>query len=421
LLARAELQLGGSLLDAGRLELAVAWLREGVVHAREVGDDRNAAIGAIRSIYALGELERPQEALAAAREARALAQRVGDDDTLRVRILENEATVLPDGPGRIQRMEEALALRRANPELAAPPALAMALGNLAGYLPDAQRSRARALLLEALTLRQEALGPDHRDTLGTALQLAGLHAASRDWAACGSQAREVYARLDPSHAKHRVSAAGLAAACLRQEGRLDEGMALTLSALAEYPEGRIPASLRADLIEVEAGFLLRRREFAQAEKRLLAVLTIREEYADGPDHDVALSYHNLALLARESGELDRAERYATRAIEELVAVGGDAEVLLRSRTELGRVLLATGRAAAAVDSLEGELTVSTGRRVSAGTAAEAKGVYARALWEVGDERDRATALCREALDALPHDDEHAADRETLQQWLASRR
>jgi tetratricopeptide (TPR) repeat protein len=366
----------------------------------------------------LNELGRSDEARDTGRQARALVDRLQGDNTLLPGLLSAEARALPAGhPEKIALYEESLALRRADPKLADPIAMAATLNNLGANVGGEDPERAHAFFSEALQIRERVQGPDHPDALVNALNLVGLDYEVGNYGDCMERGPRVYAALPESELSGRALAAEIVAGCSIEVRAFVEGLewidrAIAIQAALD-PEGTSYAAM----LEIKAILVSHRAEWTETEALLQRALVLREALSRGPNGYVAHSRYRLAVAARQLGELDRAEAYARRSLTEAASIP-DAQGILHARTMLARILVDAGRHAEAVDVLAEYLDLPADGTVDPMYVANAKGVYASAAWEVGN-RSRAIELAREAADALARRPDFIAEHDEVRIWLGS--
>lgn len=419
--ARAQLQLGGSLIDVRQFEMAVTELQEGIDLAQALGDDRAMANSAPRLIYALGALERTDDAIAAGRLATAAAERLGDKE-LQVIILANEATALPNSQvrERARRYEKALEIRQSDPELGQPLAVAHLQHNLAGTLTWTDPERARALFEAALETRTQESGPSAMDTLSTRLSLLALDAPSR---ACLEEGPVLYEAAPASARRIRAETAYLVATCAEALGEPAEGL-LWARRAGEFHQSQPETTGYARVLELEGILLGASGKLDEGEAKLQRAILILESLAQGPTPRIAMARHNLAMFLRRGGRLERAEKYARRALAELQANSAGAYETSVVREGLSGVLLERGKFAEVLELWSEEF--EAGADASEGSTpllfAVAQAHYGRALWELRpDERARALQLVDAGLSVLERQEVKADDTRRLREWHDRRR
>ncbi len=221
--------------------------------------------------------------------------------------------------------------------------------------------------------------------------------------------------LSPGHPEMVFVLANLGLVA-RAQGRLqdaltDLGRALQITAKTGGPEHINAASIQQNI-----GSVL--QELGRRDEALAQLQRAREirEKALGPVHpEVASLRANIGALRGELGDTATAEAELGRSIVDLEAALGPAHPDLGDPLLwLAELLLRTGRGAEAVAPAERALALRRAATTRAKDRAVACFVLARALLAAHGDRDRATALAREARDA------HAPGeaRKEVERWLA---
>ena len=186
------------------------------------------------------------------------------------------------------------------------------------YYAQGRYAEAEPLFQRALTIREQALGPDHPDVAWSLNSLAELYRAQGRYAEAEPLFQQALAireqALGPDHPDIATSLNNLAAALLRARP-LCRGRA-PLPAGPGHPRagaGARPPRCRPSLNNL-ADLYHTQGRYAEAEPLYQRALAIREQ-ALGPDHpDVALSLNNLAALYRAQGRYAEAEPLYQRAL-----------------------------------------------------------------------------------------------------------
>jgi len=225
------------------------------------------------------------------------------------------------------------------------PAALSSLG--AAFTATAQHDKAEPLLRRALTITEQALGPDHADTAPSLNNLAEVLSAKGDNAEAEPLFRRglaIYEKaLGPDHPRTAESINNLAV-LLSRKGDYAEAEPLLRRALAicEKALGSGHPNTATSLNNLSA--LLRSKgDYAGAEPLFRRALAIREK-ALGPDHPhTAISLNNLAELLRAKGDYVGAEPLSRRglAITEK-ALGPDHPEAANSLNNLALLLSAKG-------------------------------------------------------------------------------
>jgi tetratricopeptide (TPR) repeat protein len=246
-----------------------------------------------------------------------------------------------DPPGDVQAAELANALGRAeemltNYRAALPlleraltireqalgpehPATATSLNNLAAlYHAQGDYGAARGLYERALAIFERALGPQHPDTAQSLNNLANLLSSQGEYGA----ARPLYERalsineqaLGPAHPSTALSLNNLAA-LLESQGDYAAARGLYERALAIWEQALGPEHFHtAASLNNLAALLSRLGEYGAARGLYERALAIREQ-ALGPQHPhTAQSLNNLAYLHQSQGEYEAARGLYERAL-----------------------------------------------------------------------------------------------------------
>jgi eukaryotic-like serine/threonine-protein kinase len=429
--AEALLLLGRIQFKRGDFKPADAALREAMWRADRVADDplRARAALALAEVLALG-LARPDDAEPLVQVADAAVRRSGDGDLLRGLYHHYVARVrfakgrYPEALALVEQAaaERERALGPAHLDVAASVHSVGVLYNREGRFREAI-----PLFERALRITEQALGPDHPELGASLLQLGDAHYFLNEY--------------EPARRY------------------LERSLALRLKTLD--PDHPAVATSRNSLGNV----LFDQGEFARAAEEYRLALKQRQRSLP-PDHtDIADSLYNLGQVDMRAGNLDEALRQldAARAIyaKHYGAEHSDVGLTL---SEVGDVLLLQRKVEAAVATLERAVAImeKTRGRAHRETAtvtvaladalearrdhqraatlaqgqldacarlscrredvARAKFVLARALWELGRERDRARQLAAESRQewskVAPR---YRRESLAVEQWVATRR
>jgi serine/threonine protein kinase/Tfp pilus assembly protein PilF len=308
------------------------------------------------------------------------------------------------------------------------PDVARALSNLANTVEiRGGYDDAEALLVRALAIRERVFGADHPTTASSLNNLANVYASTGafDRAAvlyercvaiaetsAGPQSvayASALANLGTLHAQigeYEVAQQELAQSLAIRERVLGTG----------HPD--VARSLNAiGWVELE---LDRLDEAREALRRALAI----QDDALPDDHpDLAATLNNLGTLERRVGALDDAWALHERALAiRERALGSLHPKLAHALIGLAEVALARGRSSEAVVFAERALGVRTRGQAAPFAVAEAQFLLARALWDAGSDRGRASTLAQQARAAV-ESLRGAAPAKTLAEidrWLATR-
>jgi tetratricopeptide (TPR) repeat protein len=199
------------------------------------------------------------------------------------------------------------------------PAAMRLLDQLGYYLTIRGHYReAEPPLQQALSLREQQLGPEHIDTATSLYHLALLYEKQGKY----TEAEPLYLRALPIYEQKLGPEHPDTATCLddlallyHEQGKYTDAEPLLQRALAireqklgpEHPDTATGLSGLADLYDKWG-------RYAQAESLVLRALSIRERYL-GPEHPrTANSLHKLSVLYRIQGKYAQAEPLALRAL-----------------------------------------------------------------------------------------------------------
>jgi len=199
------------------------------------------------------------------------------------------------------------------------PDTATSLNNLAAlHYSQGEYGAARPLYERALAIREQALGPNHPDTASSLNNLAALHYSQGEYGA----ARPLYERalaireqaLGPMH-PHTAQSLNNLAALLRAQGEYGAARPLYERALAIYEQALGPNHPdTAQSLNNLAALLRAQGEYGAARPLYERALAIYEQ-ALGPNHpDTATSLNNLAGLHYAQGEYGAARPLLERAL-----------------------------------------------------------------------------------------------------------
>jgi serine/threonine-protein kinase len=273
------------------------------------------------------------------------------------------------------------------------------LNSQAMVLKDMGRyEEAKAWHERALSIREQALGPDHPDV---AMSLNDLAVVLRQMGRY-EEAKALYERalsiwekaLGPDH-PHVAMLLNNLANMLDDMGRYEEAKALYERALSIWEK-----SLGPDHPDVAialnnlANVLNNMHRYEEAKARIERALSIWEK-ALGPDHpDVAEALTNLGRILVHRGELDVAAGRLERALSiGEKALGESHRNLAATLLGLGELALARRAPAEAESVLERALSLD-----SPVLRAEVQLTLAQALWTTGKDRPRAIALATQACE-----------------------
>ena len=427
--AKAELSIGRALSAAGLFAPAEDLLASAVWRAEAAEDDATAAGAAASLIYIVGSHhKRLADGLRWARIGRSFAERVPEDVSLLAMVLEAEANMLDD----VGQREEALAQMRRVLEMreTRPPTernrLAMTLNNLGTLLMGmGGYDEARVHLERSLQIRREVLGPAHPETgmsylnLGALAGHLGRHEESARMAERGLKIfRAAVGDVHPTVA----SGLQILSASRVYLGQYEQGIAESkeLIEIRRKIYGDNHISVAVGLSNL-GGLYANIERYDDAERTMAESLAVHE-MATTDATDLAGVRHNLAIVARRRGDLEKAEgmfRHSLELWEE--GQGATHPDLTFPLAGLGDVLLHRGKFEEARQHLERAVKLgATLERTP--RMAQLDAWLARALWPVIEERPRAWRLAQSAAKQLATaPGEYRVDHEELEQWMQAHR
>jgi serine/threonine protein kinase len=208
--------------------------------------------------------------------------------------------------------------------------------------------KAVMLLLQTLEVRRALLGPDHRDTLESMIQLGRAYQAVGAWKLAEQLHREALpkcrAALGPDH-RLTLQCMSTLADALRVTGRFQESLALLEQALARQEAALGPD--HPDTLTTRSNLALTYLATGQHAK---AAAALERVYAGrtkvlGPDHpDTLESMSNLATACRATGQLARALELLEKALAaETAKLGADHPYTLNTVNNLALARQAAGQ------------------------------------------------------------------------------
>lgn len=302
------------------------------------------------------------------------------------------------------------------------PIIAMGRNTLAEILSSQGRyEEAEAEHRLAMGLRRKALGEDHPDVansrtnLGTVLDRQGRHAeAEKEHRAALALILET---LGPEH-PHAGRVRNNLATCLHAQGKLEEAEALQRAVLAHLlkslgAEHPAVATARNNLANV----LTSQGKLADAELQYRAALTSIEQTLGAEHPSVALLRNNVAYLLRQQGKNAEAEvEYrAVLALREKV-LDADHPDIAHSRLALANTLTKLDKAHEALPLLRSAWALHKRAPIPDGLAAMTAFHLAKALWDSGEDEERARTLATRAAE-LYRSAENPDARAKVETWL----
>lgn len=427
--------------ERGDPAAALVLFEDALASAQSCDHDTLAALTAVDMVFLYTRrLRQPEEAERQLAQARSLVMRAGSTEPLRRKL----AHVAMSFYASRQRFDEALeasrdAMPKHPPESAAERyQYSISLNNLA--LLHSRRgdyTKAESLLLEALALREEALGSDHPKLGATHLNIANSMARSGKYSSAEphltraiellsdfrdddvalarplitrgvvrkKQGRYDEAREDYEHALTLVRIAGrsdMEAMVLANIGNVDKHSGDLDAALKHHMEALAirEADLGAKDIAVamsygDIGSLYRRMErYEDAWSQYDRELAIYEDALGLDNPKVVATRQRRANLALDEGDHVRVEKELVEAMR--IIETHDVRDTAAAATYVcqGALDLERGRPEASVSAYEEAIERFTSTSGNPGSVGEARFGLARALWEAGEHGNARDALSR---------------------------
>jgi len=434
----AARQLAGALAWAGEHEAGERWVR--LAHAISPASPSPAAAAGLADSRGDVSLHsgKWREAIEAYREVVDILEGAFGPEDIRiifaVRDLGNALSNLGQYDEARAQYERALSLaqKRFGPRHPKTATIVVSLASLACDMGDGERCE--QLGTEALSIEQEVFGPDHPSVADDLTLVANAKATRgniQEALALYERADAIYAGASSTqsdsirmaaldglsgvtltlgdleaaagHAEHSVEIAKASlpqghpriawslanlAGIRGQQGQFDQMLALAEEANAivlrrlgpEHPS-------RGDMLSVQAAALMYLERYAAAVSASKRQLAIIEAQPVTPSSARAQPLYNIAFSQAQLGEVDAAEasyRASLAAIDP-----GDAPMSVYPLVGLGRLFVASGRAALAIPFLEQALPLATEQ---AKLRADAQAALAQALVLTEGDRDRARTL-----------------------------
>ena len=266
-----------------------------------------------------------------------------------------------------------------------------------GHFADAER-----LLRRAAAIYRDRLGADASETLDIELELGDLLHSRGELAAADEIVRGALARLRASGTHGEIMGRALQyyGNILRDEGRLDESAPVFREAIGVFRalSGQLNQAAIAELYYGRA--LIRQRDYAEAERRLLSAQRDLRTIYDG-DHPLSVTaFRELGYLRIEQGRYDEAIALLAQSRRLAVALLGPAHPqVARTAVHQAEAERRRGHAAAAVSIAEETLASFARLELSEHPSAiEARITLGQALAALG-QRDRARAELQTAYAA----------------------
>jgi tetratricopeptide (TPR) repeat protein len=468
---RETLAQGRALKNTGRYKEGVALLEPVVKAAREAGDRREGAeafllLGELREgagdwkgaeaalfeAVDAAEATRQDELAARAwtllvrvstvgldefelasrwrnRAAAAIDRLAGGSDLLRVNLLTYGGTLLRK-QGRfkeaMEQHEQALALleRTFGPDSLEVANVYQELGvtQLEQYKPV----EARAHVERALALMRQALGPEHPEVARMQLALAPVLWDLGELAEAEAVSRAGLALIErtlgPDHPRVYDALNDVASSLLLQQ-KLDEARPVYERALEIARKTDGPDSMGVAVIHSNLGTLsLKQQKWDETREHFEAAVAIREKRLGMNDPGIVLYLRSISRALNQQKRYEESLRHIRRALDIQLMQPDDTKRLWTGLlNDVGNTCLKAGRPAEALAPLERALAGWERAQPFPGQRTDTHFLLARALWESGQDRERAMRLAREAKALAVKDGPSSVKLlESIDTWLAER-
>jgi len=425
--ARALLAHARTLEDTGELDEATSHAEKAYLLGLESGDDRTAALAAIKIGFILGDRQgRIEPAHRWLDTAGALARRLDPGGVPEAWYLNNLGNVLK-AEGRTDEaiaafgQAEAIFAEAFHPE---HEYVGMVLNNAGIALNEQHRPKEALPKLErSVELKGVGMGPKH-PSVGMGLTNLGLVSFAlhryEDALDQHTRARDVFAvSLGEDHPHYAAALTNMGMALTALE-RLDDAEPLLRESL-RIKEERFGPDHRALVPQ-----LVNLGQLTANQGKLEQTLALLERAHGiliahhGDRHPlVAMTEMNLGSTHAELGHEDDARRWLARAIAYYQDEDGpEAPMLGPALSVLAELEILAGNDAKAETLFERVLAIQIAQNAPAAELASTRFSLAKLRWARPEDRDDALALARRALEGYGEDDEpHAAE---VREWLAER-
>ena len=376
--------------------------------AIEGRDDATAGVAAIELAGLLGEDERrAAEANRWLGLAQALARRMGDDESLQIRILEKRSL----WAGRRGDLDQALALGREIVQRVRTlhgdehPRVAVALGNLGQVLQRAGRlDEAGEAHRQALAIDEATRGPDHPETslslnnLGAVHLQLGEHDKALPYLERALQIREAVFGPDSTQLLSALQNLGEAQRGIDRH----EASVASFARVREITERALgPDHPRMALVWLDLGITaFEQGDYEAALSSYERALALRESVSGPDDPATAVARYNVAEALERLDRYDEALEHHRQALETLeTKLGAEHMYVAYPAGGVGRVLLQRGQLTDARTQLERALSIHEANAAPPTERANVRLALARVLDAQGDEA-RARELAKHAAQEL---------------------
>jgi eukaryotic-like serine/threonine-protein kinase len=419
---RSQLASARALGHAGRHLDALAAARDVESAARAAGDrglELEAALIVARSTQTLGDREDAGQRL---RDVTWAAVAAGRDDivanaAVSMAFLLIADNMLDDAETWLRHAETSL--RRAPPDLVTQARLLQAQGSLLTHRGRLDEGLARHT--EAASMLADSSAADDLSAMDAVAEIASIQSRLGRLDEAADNLERIIAayetRLGQGHPATAKPVGKLAGVRYAQR-RFEEALALTRRALAideqVYPENHRQLTTR------RSHLALLLHELKQHEEALLLAKQVHEARVRdrGPDHpEVAQALYNVGHVLYGSGNKDEAVSWFEQALAVWETVSGASHLdLAYPLASLGEARLELGRADEAVEPLERALEQLDGVAESS-LRTSVLALLAQAMWDAGDDRERALTLAAQAHRGLVAQGDAGADyRRALERW-----
>ncbi|MCA9652616.1 MAG: tetratricopeptide repeat protein [Myxococcales bacterium] len=429
LAAEARHAIGLAHARLGREEEAERLYHDAFSLAFASGNHEIVALSALDLVVLLAEQGRHDEARRWVEHAAAAIER-DDSRELRTR-LEAVRGLAAYRRGDHEEAKEhyeqsiALAEQADPPDEFAKMQASQALGNVMGRLGRGEEEI--EILRRSLAQAEKLLGPQHPavghhlNSLATALARRGsVELGLREHA----RALAIFeGAFGPDHA-HTIAARTSMASTLHEAGRDEEAAAAYEAALASAQRTFDEDDPRYVTVLGNVGMFHALSGHYVEAAALLSEAATRNEAIHGPDHEHTLGYlNNLAATFMFSGSYQEAQEVYRKIVERTGrAMGEDHPQLVPGLLGSARVERELEHPEVAAEQLERALRIAIERAVRPEMIGTVRFQLAQALWESGQDRERALTLARAAAQSFVVAQEEGWDiRDRLEEvrgWIA---
>ncbi|MBZ4420099.1 tetratricopeptide repeat protein [Myxococcus sp. RHSTA-1-4] len=429
--AEAFLLLGELREGAGDWKGAEAALFEALDAAEATRQDAVAARAwtLLVRVCTVGLDEYEQAARWRNRAAAAIDRLGGGNELLRVNLLTYAGTLLRKQAHyaeALAQQQQALALveHAFGPDSLEAADVYQELG--ATRLDQGEWVEARSHVERAVELTRQALGPEHPEVARVRLALAPVLRDQGEFTQAEAVSRDALAvferTLGPDHPRVYDALNDVASSLLVQQ-RLDEALPVYERALEVARKSDGPESMGAAIIHSNLGLMFfRQKKWDEAQAHFNMSVAIREKRLGAHEEGLVMPLRFISRALNQQQRFEESVRYVQRAADIVLMQQDDTRRLWTATlNDLGATYLKAGRPAEALAPLERALAGWERARSMPGQRTDTLFLLARALWDSGQDRERAVRLAREAKAAAMKDGPSSAGMlERIGTWLAER-